>query len=107
MKEKNELALFESKALVFMQDLSNLKKEQDRLTNLEKTARENLQKVMSDYGITQFKNEYVTISVVKGSTTVSVDLKALEKNEPQLYADLLKDYPKETVKKDSVRILVK
>ena len=25
----------------------------------------------------------------------------------ELYADLLKDYPKETVKKDSVRILVK
>ena len=34
-------------------------------------------------------------------------LKALEKAEPELYADLLKDYPKETVKKDSVRILVK
>lgn len=105
--EQNELTLFESKALTVMKNLSELKKEQDRLTILEKTARENLQKVMSDYGITQFKNEYVTISVVKGSTTVSVDLKALEKNEPQLYADLLKDYPKETVKKDSVRILVK
>lgn len=104
---ENELALFESKALVFMKNLSNLKKEQDRLADMEKTARQNLQKAMEEYGIVQFKNEYVTISTVKGSTTVSLDVKALEKNEPKLYADLLKDYPKETVKKDSVRILVK
>ena len=62
---------------------------------------------MDEYGIVSFKNDYVTISLVKGSTTVSIDLKTLEKNEPQLYKDLLKDYPKETVKKDSVRILVK
>ncbi len=105
--EQNELTLFESKALVFMKNLSELKKEQDRLADLEKIARENLQKIMAEFGIDQFKNDYVTISTVKGSTSISIDLKALEKNEPQLYADLLKDYPKETVKKDSVRILVK
>lgn len=103
----NGLTLFEGKALVFMKNLSDLKKEQDRLAKLETTAREELQKVMSEYGITQFKNEYVTISTVKGSTTVNVDLKELEKKEPELYADLLKDYPKTTVKKDTVRILVK
>ena len=103
----NELVLFENKALAVMKNLSDLKKEQDRLAEIEKNARAELQKVMEEFGITQFKNDYVTISVVKGSTTVNVDLKALEKNEPQLYKDLLKDYPKETVKKDSVRILVK
>ena len=103
----NELVLFENKALAVMKNLSDLKKEQDRLAKLETTAREELQKVMSEYGITQFKNEYVTISTVKGSTTVNVDLKELEKKEPELYADLLKDYPKTTVKKDTVRILVK
>ena len=103
----NGLMLFENKALAVMKNLSDLKKEQDRLAKLESTAREELQKVMSEYGITQFKNEYVTISTVKGSTTVNVDLKELEKKEPELYADLLKDYPKTTVKKDTVRILVK
>ena len=103
----NGLMLFENKALAVMKNLSDLKKEQDRLAKLETTAREELQKVMNEYGITQFKNEYVTISTVKGSTTVNVDLKELEKKEPELYADLLKDYPKTTVKKDTVRILVK
>lgn len=105
--ENNDLILFENKALAYMQNLSELKKEQDRLAELEKTARADLQAVMDEFGITQFKNDYVTISLVKGSTTISIDLKALEKKEPELYADLLKDYPKETVKKDSVRILVK
>ena len=103
----NNLTLFENKALAYMQNLSELKKEQDRLAELEKTARADLQAVMDEFGITQFKNDYVTISLVKGSTSVSIDLKALEKKEPDLYADLLNDYPKETVKKDSVRILVK
>ncbi len=93
--------------MITMKNLSALKKEQDRLADLEKTARAELQKVMDEFNIVQFKNDYVTISLVKGSTTTSIDLKALEKTEPQLYADLLKDYPKETVKKDSIRILVK
>lgn len=103
----NNLVLFENKALSIMKNLSDLKKEQDRLAETEKNFRTELQTVMDEYGIVSFKNDYVTISLVKGSTTVSIDLKTLEKEEPQLYADLLKDYPKETVKKDSVRILVK
>lgn len=103
----NNLVLFENKALSIMKNLSDLKKEQDRLAEIEKNFRTELQTVMDEYGVVSFKNDYVTISLVKGSTTVSIDLKTLEKEEPQLYADLLKDYPKETVKKDSVRILVK
>lgn len=107
MDDNKNLVLFENKALTYMKNLSELKKEQDRLAELEKTARTELQAVMDEYGITQFKNDYVTISLVKGSTTTSIDLKALEKKEPDLYNELLADYPKETVKKDSVRILVK
>lgn len=103
----NNVVLFENKALQFMKNLSELKKEQDRLSELEKEAKDQLQNVMKEYDITQFKNEYVTISVVKGSTTIGIDLKALEEKEPDLYQDLLKDYPKETIKKDSIRILVK
>ena len=103
----NNLVLFENKALTYMKNLSDLKKEQDRLAEIEKSVRADLQAVMDEFGITQFKNDYVTISLVKGSTSVSIDLKSLEKKEPELYAELLADYPKETVKKDSVRILVK
>lgn len=44
------------------------------------------------------------ISATKQTETVSVDLKALEAAEPELYADLLKDYPKRTVRKAYARV---
>lgn len=49
-----------------------------------------------------FKNDQVTISRKKGSTKVSIDYKAFEKKEPELYNDLLKDYKKVTETKPSV-----
>lgn len=45
-----------------------------------------------------------TVSSSKGSETVSVDLKALKEAEPDLYEDLVRDYPKKTVRKRSVRV---
>ncbi len=49
-----------------------------------------------------FKNDQVTISRKKGSKSVSVDLKALQKAEPYCYEGLLADYPKVTEKAASV-----
>ena len=49
-----------------------------------------------------FKNDQVTISRKKGSTKVSIDYKAFEKKEPELYNDLLKNYKKVTETKPSV-----
>ena len=93
--------------LVLQSKQIQYKKKQEELAELEKNAKAQLQEQMEKYGIISFKNEYVTISLVKGSTTTSIDLKALEEKEPELYNDLLNDYPKTTTKKDSVRIIVK
>ena len=49
-----------------------------------------------------FKNDLITISRSKASESTSIDLKALEKAEPVLYADLLKDYTKVTKRSGSV-----
>lgn len=49
-----------------------------------------------------YKNDQVTISRKKGSTKVSIDYKAFEKKEPQLYEELLADYKKVTETKASV-----
>lgn len=49
-----------------------------------------------------FKNEQVTISRKKGSETVSIDYKAFEKKEPELYEELLADYKKVKIVKPSV-----
>lgn len=49
-----------------------------------------------------YKDDSVTIIRVKGSTSTSIDLKALEKKEPNLYAELIEDYTKTTERKPSI-----
>ena len=48
-----------------------------------------------------YKDDDVTISYTKESTSVSINLSALEKKEPELYNELLSDYKKETTRKGS------
>ena len=48
-----------------------------------------------------YKDDVVTISYSKPSTSVSINLSALEKKEPDLYNELLNDYTKETTRKGS------
>lgn len=49
-----------------------------------------------------FKNDQVTISRKKASKSVSVDLAALKKAEPDCYDGLIADYPKVTERAASV-----
>lgn len=104
---ENNLVLFENKALAITKQLSDLKKEQERLEKIDKEARKALELAMQEYGVKQFKNEYVTISYVEGSMTTSLDVKKLEVKEPELFNELLSDYPKITERKSYVKILVK
>lgn len=104
---ENNLVLFEQKSLDVMRTLSELNAEKKRLDELEKHLRDELNKTMTEYGVTKFENDYVTITAVAPSESVSVDLKALEKAEPECYKGLLEDYPKVTKKKSYVRITVK
>lgn len=50
-----------------------------------------------------YKNDYVSVTYSKPSKSVSIDLKELEKKEPDLYSDLLNDYQKVTERKGSYR----
>ena len=54
-----------------------------------------------------YKDESVTISRRAATTSKSIDLKALETKEPELYQDLLNDYCKTSVKKESVSYIFK
>lgn len=44
------------------------------------------------------------VSATKASETLSIDLKQLQINEPELFEELLRDYPKKTVRKASARV---
>lgn len=107
MSEENKVALFEERHLAAFKQLSELKREQERLAEIEKSIKEELEEAMNKYDIVSIKNDWITISRVASSETVTIDLKKFKENEPKLYDELLKDYPKVTTKKASIRFLVK
>lgn len=104
---ENEIVQFEQKEVALINKLVAFKKQQNKMEVLEKELKENLKKVMEKYGMKQFKNDVITITYVDESESTSIDLKALEKREPTLHAELLEDYPKVTKKNAYVRFTVK
>lgn len=103
----NELQVFEEKSLVLAKGLKALKTEKERLEKEEKDLKDTLEKLFNEYDLKSFKNDYFSITKVSDSETKSIDLKDMEKKEPELYAELLKDYPKVTMRKGYIRISVK
>lgn len=104
---ENQVVLFEQKYVEKFNALSDLKKEMTKLEDLEKGIKAELEKAMDEYGITSVKTDKITISRVAESVSTSIDTKALEKSEPELYKELLEDYPKTTTKKAYVKFTVK
>lgn len=90
-----------------MQELKRIKEEKERLEKINADLRSQLQVVMNEFGVTSFKNDYVTISNVAESETITVDLNKLKEKEPECYEGLIADYPKVTKRKGYVRITVK
>ena len=103
----NEVVLFEQNQLDVMRKLSELNAEKKRIDALDAELRDKLVKAMDDYGIVNFKNDYVSITKVDATESVTVDLKKLEEKEPECYEGLIADYPKVTKRKGYVKITVK
>lgn len=103
----NEVALFEQQNLEAFKQLAELKRQQDALKKQEDEVKSQIEKSMEEYGVKSLKNEHITISYIEASSSTSIDLKALENKEPDLYKELLADYPKVTNRKASVRFTVK
>lgn len=78
--------------------LKEINDEKKALEEREKTIKSSIESNLNEEG---YKTDYVTVSYSKGGTTTSIDLKKLEEKEPDLYEDLLKDYPKVTNRKAS------
>lgn len=103
----NDIQVFESKYMMVMANIASLEKQVKKLQDRQKSLKEELEKAMDEYNIQSIDNEYVKITRIEASETVSIDLKELQKKEPELYDELLKDYPKVTKRKAYVRITVK
>lgn len=103
----NQVQVFENKYLAQMQQLQQLVNHKKELEKTEKQIKKELEQAMNEYNIKSIDNEYLKITRVEASESVSIDLTAMKKREPDLYDDLLKDYPKITKRKAYVRFTVK
>lgn len=72
----------------------------------KKSVEEQISKIKAtlekDYLTTEgYKSDIVTVSYTSASETTSIDLGQLEEKEPDLFKDLIKDYPKVSKRKAS------
>lgn len=102
-----ELELFEEKTLSFAKGLKALKEEKERLEDEEKKLKKAIEDLFNEYDLKSFNNDYFSISRVSESKSISIDLKALEKEENKLYEELVNDYPKVSKRKAYIRISLK
>lgn len=103
----NEVQVFENKYLAQMQQLQQLVSQKKELEKIEKNIKKELEQAMDEHNIKSIDNEFLKITRVEASESVSIDIKEMKKKEPDLYDDLLKDYPKVTKRKAYVRFTVK
>ncbi len=106
---EGEITELEKQYLSVMKSLSETVKAKKKLEEDEKKVKKQLEQVMDEYGIKSIDNQYLKIIRVAGSEgKTTIDLDAMEKKEPDLFKELLADYPKTTgAKKASIRFDVK
>lgn len=102
-----EIKEFEQHYLEMFEHLAEVTRQKKKLEETEAKIKKNLEEGMVMYDIKSIDNEYVRITRVEESTSVSIDMKEFQKKEPQLYAELLNDYAKTTTKKSYLMFKVK
>lgn len=105
--ENNQVQVFEQQHMQVFKQLADITKTKKQIEDQEKKVKADLEKAMDAYDIKSIDNQFLKITRVNGSTSTSIDLKALEEKEPKLYGELLEDYPKVTTKKSYLTFKVK
>ena len=105
--ENNQVQVFEQQHMQVFKQLADITKTKKQIEDQEKKVKADLEKAMDAYDIKSIDNQFLKITRVNGSTSTSIELKALEEKEPKLYGELLEDYPKVTTKKSYLTFKVK
>lgn len=95
-----EIKVFEKKYLEMCEQVSTAVKQKKALEEQKKALKEKLEKVMDECGIKSLENQFIKFTRIAenpGKPTIDVD--KMQKEEPDLYKELLEDYPKITGKK--------
>ena len=78
-----------------IQELINLEKEKALVEEDIAVVKGQIEKEITEDG---YKDDSISISYCKPSTSVSLDTKALKEKEPDLYKELMEDYSKTSTK---------
>lgn len=103
----NEVTLFEEKNMSAFRTLAKLKEQKRQLDAEEKVINNMLLQRMQESNISSVDNDIVRINLIPETESVSLDTKALRKEDPDLYHDIENRYNKRVVKKAHIRITVK
>ncbi len=102
-KETTDVVPFQSKAMAIMQKIVDLNIQKKQLEAQDKEVRQQLEKVMGEYGIKQFENDLLKVTYVEPTTRTTIDSAKLKKELPAV----AEKYTKVSQVKGSVRIEVK
>ena len=103
----NEVTFFEEKNISAFRTLAKLKEQKRQLDAEEKVINNMLLQRMQESNIASVDNDIVRINLIPETESVSLDTKALRKEDPDLYHDIENRYNKRVVKKAHIRITVK
>lgn len=103
----NEVTLFEEKNMSAFRTLAKLKEQKRQLDAEEKAINNMLLQRMQESNIASVDNDIVRINLIPETESVSLDTKALRKEDPDPYHDIENRYNKRVVKKAHIRITVK
>lgn len=90
-----------------MNELAFVLEEKKKYEAQEKKLKEEIYQKMINTNVDKIDNDYVKIALIPETVTRSFDMTAFKKREPELYADLEKDYHKESKRKGYVKVTLK
>ena len=102
----NEIT-FGQKYEVMCNELLALEREAKALDKKRKDVKAEICEAMEKNGIKAFENDILKLTYVAGTATVSIDTKALQKEDPDLYEELYEKYNKETKRSAYVKVTPK
>lgn len=103
----NNIKVYTEHNLVFFKELKEIKRVKEELEKKEEIVKNKIIEEFNKYGIVSIDNEHIRINRIAESKTETIDLKKLKEKEPDLYYELLVDYPKLITKKEHIRLVVK
>lgn len=99
--------VFNDKYLATMQRYAELEATVKELEATKKKVRAEIQEAMEHYNIRSVDNDFVKITLVAPSTSISIDTAALRIARPDMYDELIGRFPKKTERKASLRVTIK